>query len=43
MCVSFGKDLDISDYIDDELENKKCLIYQLYGVINHVDSLDFGH
>ena len=35
--------LDISDYIDKDCFNNTVILYDLYGVVNHIGSLSRGH
>ena len=41
--VSFPEELNIRDYIDGECGNKNESNYSLYGIGNHIGSLNFGH
>ena len=41
--IEISETLSIDDYVDKECINIKENIYNLYGVINHYGSLNFGH
>ena len=41
--VYFDEILNLSNYIDEELCKDSEFNYELYGVINHIGSLEFGH
>ena len=41
--MEFPDVLDISDFIDKECLDNTNYLYDLYGIINHVDNFDFGH
>ena len=41
--IYFNEEIDLTDYIDLNLNSESTIIYQLYGDINHKDSLEFGH
>ena len=41
--IEFPEILDLSEFIDNDLEYNGETMYYLYGIINHVGSLEFGH
>ena len=41
--ITFQDKLDINNFIDKDFYSNNRSVYDLYGFINHVGTLDFGH
>ena len=41
--VDFQEELDINEFVDKDLHRNEKFVYDLYAVINHIGSFEFGH